>query len=147
MKAGKPLEKKAFTRGKNCFFKSSLALPSILLLLLVASADAQAQSCNPDLTTPSITCAKPDTFYVVPGECSINVALSLTAPVCSDNCSNSAGLILTNSLHAPPYPIGATTFYWTVKDAQGNSGACAARIIVMDSTSGCPDISGNGFSE
>ena len=146
MKAGKSLKKKAFSRGKNCFFKSALSLLSFLLLLLVASADVQAQSCNPDLTTPSITCAKPDTFYVVPGECGINVALSLTAPVCSDNCS-SAGLILSNSLHGPPYSIGATTFYWTVKDAQGNSGACAARIIVMDSTSGCPDISGNGFSE
>lgn len=133
--------------GKRCFFASSFASFSIFLLLLFASADAQSQSCNPDLTTPSITCAKPDTFYVVQGECTISVAVRLTPPVCSDNCTDASGLMISNNLPVPPYSIGTTSFYWKVKDAQGNSGACATKIVVIDPTTTCPEVSGRSLTE
>lgn len=123
---------------------SLMACYCIACLFCCAHAAAQ---CSPDLTTPSITCAKPDTFYVVQGECAISAALRLTLPAYSDNCTAASDLILSNNLSAPPYSIGATSFYWTVKDAQGNSGACATKIVVIDPTSTCPEVSGRSLTE
>lgn len=118
--------------------RCNMLLLLVLFLVALISSEADAQGCSPDLTTPRITCANPDTFYATPGECHITKALNLTPPVYSDNCDDAANLILSNNLHAPPYLIGTIDVYWKVRDAQGNSGACNTNIVVMDSTSMCP---------
>ncbi|MFV5688041.1 T9SS type A sorting domain-containing protein [Flavobacterium sp. ZT3R25] len=72
-----------------------------------------------------------DNLTVATNEGCTATGVILTQPSISDNCTNTADLILTSD--APvSYPIGTTTVTWTVKDAQENVATAIQIVTVAD---------------
>ncbi len=84
-----------------------------------------------DSISPAITV---DSLNVATNEGCTATGVALAQPNTSDNCTDTADLVVTND--APEtYPVGTTTVTWTVKDAQGNA-ATAAQIVTVVDTQG-----------
>jgi len=82
------------------------------------------------------------------GSCGKTLAIS--APVATDNCSIAS--ITNNSTYATSptnasgfYPVGITTFDWTISDINGNSVVCHQTITINDIEA--PSISCNPLIE
>jgi len=92
-----------------------------------------------DVEGPIITNCGSVTVDSDPGSCSAT-NVTLPQPTATD-CGSST---FTYSNNAPSsFPIGSTTYQWTVTDESGNSSICNATVIVNDAS---PDDDLDGFT-
>jgi gliding motility-associated-like protein len=124
----------------------TLQVGSQLIQWTVTDIHGNSTSCYQivnviDNELPTISCPAEITVNNDPGHCFATPYLG--SPVTYDNCG-----IDTIFNNAPPtFPIGVTTFTWTVVDIHGNTATCLQTVTVNDTelpTITCPsDISVN----
>lgn len=98
----------------------------------VTDENNNSATCNQtiiveDEIKPEVTC--PDTIKVNvnPGTCLATIEV-LPTPTVNENCTVNMS---TNNAPAP-FPLGLTSFIWTVTDDAGNTGTCAQVVKVSD---------------
>ncbi|WP_345013589.1 LamG-like jellyroll fold domain-containing protein [Aestuariibaculum suncheonense] len=85
-----------------------------------------------DITKPSIACQGPvNVTTSSDGSGNCETAVNLELPDVSDNCTNSADLLITNNAPAL-FPTGLTIVTWTVDDGHGNTNTCTQNVTVTD---------------
>lgn len=90
-----------------------------------------------DNQDPVINCPADITVSSATG---CNIAVSVPAPVVSDNC---AGINIVNDFNhtadaSGTYPLGVTTVNWTITDGAGNTSTCSMTVTV--NTTALPSI-------
>ncbi len=81
-----------------------------------------------DNEAPTIIC--PEDIIVTADEGAIDVVVTWTLPITSDNCPGTTLTSLYNSGDA--FPIGTTTVNYTVTDASGNMATCDFEVTVEE---------------
>jgi len=102
-----------------------------------SDAAGNTATCSSTVTieddeNPTITCPADMTETTDIGNCTAMVNVS--TPTATDNCSS---LSFTNTFNATSdasgtYPLGGTTFVWTVTDGAGNFATCSMVVTVQD---------------
>jgi hypothetical protein len=91
------------------------------------TASCTQQVVVTDNEAPSIVCPTLITANVDAGLCTAS-GITLTAPTVTDNCA-----ILSTTNNAPAtFPVGISTFTYTVTDVNSNTATCVQQVLVID---------------
>jgi subtilisin-like proprotein convertase family protein len=81
-----------------------------------------------DTQPPIINCPANITVNASPGQCSSNVAFTVTA---TDNCAGTP-MVVSAPLSGSSFPVGTTLVTCTATDASGNTNSCTFTVTVRD---------------
>jgi len=95
-----------------------------------AAVAAAADSCNPDLTPPQITCPPDAMVNTDPGVCTST--FNYTPPVGTDNCPGPTTALTAGLGPGAAFPVGTTTETYTVTDGAGLTASCSFTVNVTD---------------
>jgi hypothetical protein len=85
----------------------------------------------PDTTPPTITAPADIVAYELTGP---STAIDIGQPTVSDDVSDVANIIVTNTAPATGYSLGTTTVTWTATDEAENSADATQSVEVVDTT-------------